>query len=75
MPLDIDDLDFEFEALPVPDDSIDILFSLAVVEHICLSLVLIDGHLGFCVEWQLEYFVSVLSRCLLINVSYSSRRE
>ena len=34
IPLDIDDLDFESEALPVPDNSVDILFSLAVVEHI-----------------------------------------
>ncbi|MEK9568333.1 MAG: class I SAM-dependent methyltransferase [Paracoccaceae bacterium] len=34
IPLDIDDLDFEYEALPVPDNSVDILFSLAVVEHI-----------------------------------------
>ena len=34
MPLDIDDMDFESEVLPVADDSVDILFSLAVVEHI-----------------------------------------
>ena len=34
IPLDIDDIDFESEALPIPDDSVDILFSLAVVEHI-----------------------------------------
>lgn len=34
IPLDIDDMDFESEALPIPDDSVDILFSLAVVEHI-----------------------------------------
>lgn len=34
VPLDIDDMDFESEALPIPDDSVDILFSLAVVEHI-----------------------------------------
>jgi SAM-dependent methyltransferase len=34
IPLDIDDVDFESEALPIPDDSVDVLFSLAVVEHI-----------------------------------------
>ncbi|MDA7563040.1 methyltransferase domain-containing protein [Gammaproteobacteria bacterium] len=34
IPLDIDDMDFDSEALPIPDDSVDILFSLAVVEHI-----------------------------------------
>jgi|SaaInlV_135m_DNA_3_1039749.scaffolds.fasta_scaffold18842_2 SAM-dependent methyltransferase len=34
IPLDIEDLDFESEALPISDDSVDILFSLAVVEHI-----------------------------------------
>ena len=34
MPLDINDVNFESEALPIPDDSVDILFSLAVVEHI-----------------------------------------
>ena len=34
IPLDIDDLDFESEELPIPDNSVDILFSLAVVEHI-----------------------------------------
>ena len=34
IPLDINDIDFESEALPIPSDSVDILFSLAVVEHI-----------------------------------------
>ena len=34
IPLDIDDLDFESEVLPIPDNSVDILFSLAVVEHV-----------------------------------------
>ena len=34
VPLDIDDMDFESEALPISNDSVDILFSLAVVEHI-----------------------------------------
>ena len=34
IPLDINDLDFESEELPIPDNSVDILFSLAVVEHI-----------------------------------------
>ena len=34
IPLDINDVDFETEVLPIPDDSVDILFSLAVIEHI-----------------------------------------
>ncbi len=34
IPLDIDDVDFESEALPILDDSVDVLFSLAVVEHV-----------------------------------------
>lgn len=34
IPLDIDDLDFESDAFPIADNSVDILFSLAVVEHI-----------------------------------------
>jgi len=34
IPLDIDDLDFESEELPIQDNSVDVLFSLAVVEHI-----------------------------------------
>jgi SAM-dependent methyltransferase len=34
IPLDIDDIDFESEKFPIKDGSIDILFSLAVIEHI-----------------------------------------
>lgn len=34
IPLDIDDVDFDSGAFPVANNSVDILFSLAVIEHI-----------------------------------------
>jgi len=34
IPLDIDDVDFDSGALPISANSVDILFSLAVIEHI-----------------------------------------
>ena len=34
IPLDIEDVDFNKEVLPIDDSSIDVLFSLAVIEHI-----------------------------------------